>query len=79
MESSRFKPGGFFASTLQSVRSPDDAATPGDVSSLSELKRNEPERSFPFLRINEREAKPRKRGLTGNPWSVLFGCRAAVP
>src|SRR5205814_7978829 len=28
------------------------------------MKANQPERSFSFLRINEREGKPRKRGLT---------------
>src|SRR5213076_2102035 len=34
----------------------------------------QPERSFPFLRVNEREGKPRKRGLTeirGPYYSVL--------
>ena len=30
----------------------------------TKLKSRLPERSFPFLRINEREDKPRKRGLT---------------
>lgn len=28
------------------------------------MKRRQPERSFPFLRINERGGKPRRRGLT---------------
>ncbi|HVD96507.1 MAG TPA: phosphosulfolactate synthase [Candidatus Limnocylindria bacterium] len=28
------------------------------------MKSKQPERSFPFLNVNEREAKPRKRGLT---------------
>ena len=28
------------------------------------MKSKRPERSFPFLNVNEREAKPRKRGLT---------------
>src|SRR6058998_3905505 len=28
------------------------------------MKTTDPKRSFPFLRVNEREAKPRKRGLT---------------
>jgi phosphosulfolactate synthase (CoM biosynthesis protein A) len=30
----------------------------------TQRKSKQPERSFPFLQINEREAKPRKRGLT---------------
>src|SRR5438876_8569042 len=37
-------------------------------------KSKRPERSFPFLRVNEREGKPRKRGLTeirGPYYSVL--------
>jgi len=29
-----------------------------------EPKSKQPERSFPFLQVNEREGKPRKRGLT---------------
>src|SRR5947208_17074664 len=35
------------------------------------------ERSFPFLRINEREAKPRKHGLTEirGPYYSAFGRR----
>ena len=35
------------------------------------------ERSFPFLRINEREAKPRKRGLTEirGPYYSVIGRR----
>ena len=38
------------------------------------MKAKQPERSFPFLTINERESKPRKRGLTeirGPYYSVL--------
>jgi phosphosulfolactate synthase (CoM biosynthesis protein A) len=38
------------------------------------MKSKQPERSFPFLRINERECKPRKRGLTeirGSYYSVV--------
>ncbi len=38
------------------------------------MKAKQPERSFPFLTINEREGKPRKRGLTeirGPYYSVL--------
>src|SRR5439155_27230143 len=31
---------------------------------LREMQSKQPERSFPFLRINERKAKPRTRGLT---------------
>src|SRR4029434_2206070 len=36
-----------------------------------------PERSFPFLRINEREGKPRKRGLTEirGPYYSVIGRR----
>src|SRR5436853_2895803 len=37
-------------------------------------KANQPKRSFPFLRVNERGAKPRKRGLTeirGRYYSVI--------
>ena len=37
-------------------------------------KSKEAERSFPFLRVNEREGKPRKRGLTeirGAYYSVI--------
>src|SRR5438094_8005135 len=30
-----------------------------------EPKSKQPERSFPFLQVNERKGKPRKRGLTG--------------
>src|SRR5438093_9540079 len=39
-------------------------------------KRSTTERSFPFLRVNEREAKPRRRGLTeirGPYYSVIGG------
>jgi len=38
------------------------------------MKSKRPQRSFPFLRINEREDKPRKRGLTeirGPYYSVI--------
>jgi phosphosulfolactate synthase (CoM biosynthesis protein A) len=37
----------------------------------------QPERSFPFLRVNEREAKPRKRGLTEirGPYYSVMGRR----
>src|SRR5499425_2962418 len=38
------------------------------------MKRRQPERSFPFLRINERGGKPRRRGLTeirGPYYSVI--------
>src|SRR5437762_14183501 len=37
----------------------------------------QPERSFPFLRINERESKPRKRGLTEvrGPYYSAYGRR----
>src|SRR6266581_6334720 len=37
----------------------------------------QPERSFPFLRINEREPKPRKRGLTEirGPYYSVMGRR----
>src|SRR5438045_8611095 len=39
-------------------------------------KQKQPERSFPFLQINQREPKPRKRGLTeirGPYYSVVGG------
>ncbi len=41
------------------------------------MKPKEPERSFPFLRINERESKPRKRGLTEirGPYYSVVGRR----
>src|SRR2546423_15532142 len=37
----------------------------------------QPERSFPFLRVNEREGKPRKRGLTEirGPYYSVIGRR----
>src|SRR5947207_7984801 len=37
----------------------------------------QPERSFPFLRVNQREAKPRKRGLTEirGPYYSVVGRR----
>src|SRR5438094_7139727 len=40
-------------------------------------KRRTSERSFPFLRINEREIKPRKRGLTEirGPYYSVVGRR----
>src|SRR5206468_10897497 len=40
-------------------------------------KSTQPERSFPFLRVNEREAKPRKRGLTEirGPYYSVIGRR----
>jgi phosphosulfolactate synthase (CoM biosynthesis protein A) len=41
------------------------------------MKPKEAHRSFPFLRINEREAKPRKRGLTEirGPYYSVVGSR----
>src|SRR5213083_3808020 len=41
------------------------------------MKPKDPERSFPFLRINEREGKPRKRGLTEirGPYYSTYGRR----
>jgi phosphosulfolactate synthase (CoM biosynthesis protein A) len=41
------------------------------------MKPKKPERSFPFLRINEREGKPRKRGLTEirGPYYSVIGRR----
>ncbi len=41
------------------------------------MKPKDPERSFPFLRINERECKPRKRGLTEirGPYYSVVGRR----
>jgi len=41
------------------------------------MKSKQPERSFPFLRINEREPKPRKRGLTEirGPYYSVVGRR----
>src|SRR2546430_16519748 len=39
-----------------------------------EPKSKQPERSFPFLQVNERKGKPRKRGLTeirGSYYSVV--------
>jgi len=43
----------------------------------TKLKSRLPERSFPFLRINEREDKPRKRGLTEirGPYYSVVGRR----
>src|SRR5215475_1438326 len=44
---------------------------------MLEMKKRNPERSFPFLRINERESKPRKRGLTEirGPYYSVVGRR----
>src|SRR5438046_9830120 len=41
------------------------------------MKAKQPERSFSFLRINEREGKPRKRGLTEirGPYYSVVGRR----
>jgi phosphosulfolactate synthase (CoM biosynthesis protein A) len=41
------------------------------------MKSKQPERSFPFLQINERECKPRKRGLTEirGPYYSVVGRR----
>src|SRR5215470_3688212 len=41
------------------------------------MKAKKPERSFPFLRINERDGKPRKRGLTEirGPYYSIVGRR----
>jgi phosphosulfolactate synthase (CoM biosynthesis protein A) len=41
------------------------------------MKSKQPKRSFPFLRINERESKPRKRGLTEirGPYYSVVGRR----
>src|SRR5437016_14339750 len=41
------------------------------------MKSKQPERSFPFLRINERESKPRKHGLTEirGPYYSVVGRR----
>jgi phosphosulfolactate synthase (CoM biosynthesis protein A) len=41
------------------------------------MKPKEPRRSFPFLRINERESKPRKQGLTEirGPYYSVIGRR----
>src|SRR5438093_12015684 len=41
------------------------------------MKSKQSERSFPFLRINERESKPRKRGLTEirGPYYSVVGRR----
>src|SRR5437899_12107106 len=40
-------------------------------------KPTQPERSFPFLRVNEREPKPRRRGLTEirGPYYSVIGRR----
>src|SRR6266536_4105613 len=41
------------------------------------MKQKKTERSFPFLRVNERGVKPRKRGLTEirGPYYSAFGRR----
>jgi phosphosulfolactate synthase (CoM biosynthesis protein A) len=43
----------------------------------AKAKTTKPERSFPFLRVNERERKPRKRGLTEirGPYYSAYGRR----
>jgi phosphosulfolactate synthase (CoM biosynthesis protein A) len=58
------------------VRSPDDRS-PLLFRSLIEKVKARSERSFPFLRVNEREAKPRKRGLTEirGPYYSIVGVR----
>jgi phosphosulfolactate synthase (CoM biosynthesis protein A) len=44
---------------------------------MKRTKAKQPQRSFPFLRVNEREAKPRKRGLTEirGPYYSVVGPR----
>src|SRR5439155_26204033 len=44
---------------------------------MKRTKAHQPQRSFPFLRVNEREAKPRKRGLTEirGPYYSVIGRR----
>jgi len=44
---------------------------------MLEMKKRNPDRSFPFLRVNEREGKPRKRGLTEirGPYYSVVGRR----
>lgn len=44
---------------------------------MKRTKAKQPQRSFPFLRVNEREAKPRKRGLTEirGPYYSVVGRR----
>ncbi|MFZ0918393.1 MAG: phosphosulfolactate synthase, partial [Candidatus Udaeobacter sp.] len=44
---------------------------------MKRTKSKEPQRSFPFLGVNEREAKPRKRGLTEirGPYYSVVGRR----
>jgi phosphosulfolactate synthase (CoM biosynthesis protein A) len=56
------------------------AATFHNVSQMGiamKAKSKQPERSFPFLRVNERERKPRKRGLTEirGPYYSVVGRR----
>jgi phosphosulfolactate synthase (CoM biosynthesis protein A) len=44
---------------------------------MKRTKAKQPQRSFPFLQVNEREAKPRKRGLTEirGPYYSVVGRR----
>jgi len=44
---------------------------------MKRTKAKQPQRSFPFLRVNEREAKPRRRGLTEirGPYYSVVGRR----
>jgi phosphosulfolactate synthase (CoM biosynthesis protein A) len=44
---------------------------------VTKRKSRQPERSFPFLRVNRREGKPRKRGLTEvrGPYYSIVGVR----
>jgi len=44
---------------------------------MKRTKSKQPQRSFPFMRVNEREAKPRKRGLTEirGPYYSVVGRR----
>jgi phosphosulfolactate synthase (CoM biosynthesis protein A) len=66
-----------FASTLQACALQTTVAISRDVSSLRKMKEGKPERSFPFLRINQCEGKPRKRGLTEirGPYYSVVGRR----
>src|SRR5215216_2305080 len=69
-------PGGFRLHGT-SVRSPDNRSPLAFRSLIGEMKSNEPERSFSFLRINERKSKPRTRGLTEirGPYYSVVGRR----
>jgi phosphosulfolactate synthase (CoM biosynthesis protein A) len=53
------------------------AATSRHVSNVAEMKEERNKRSFPFLRVNDREGKPRKRGLTEirGPYYSVVGRR----